>query len=60
MEGAAMHYVCIQEKIPFLQVRSISNEVGIRDKSKWAIREAIVNLNEEIKKIINIISKTAA
>ena len=60
MEGAAMHYVCIQENVSFLQVRSISNEVGIRDKSKWSISEAIFNLNEEIKKIIDTLSKTAA
>jgi futalosine hydrolase len=60
MEGAALHYVCLQENVSFLQVRSISNEVGIRDKSKWSISEAIGNLNEEIKKIIDTISKTAA
>jgi futalosine hydrolase len=46
MEGAAFHYVCLQKKIPFLQVRSISNYVEPRDKSKWKIREAIERLNE--------------
>ena len=60
MEGAALHYVCLQESVPFLQVRSISNEVGIRDKSKWMMKEAIAGLNEEIKKIIDTLSKTAA
>ncbi len=48
MEGAALHYVCLQEKIPFLQLRSVSNEVGIRDKSKWDIKKAIARLNEEL------------
>jgi len=52
MEGAALHYVCLQENIPFLQIRSISNEVGIRDKSKWRIKEAIINLNQETEKLI--------
>ena len=52
MEGAALHYVCLQENIPFLQIRSISNEVGIRDKSKWKMKEAIINLNEETEKLI--------
>jgi futalosine hydrolase len=52
MEGAALHYVCLQENIPFLQIRGISNEVGIRDKSKWKIREAIINLNKETEKLI--------
>jgi futalosine hydrolase len=52
MEGAALHYVCLQENIPFLQIRSISNEVGVRDKSKWKMREAVINLNKETEKLI--------
>ena len=31
MEGAAMHYVCLMEKILFLQLRSISNYIGERN-----------------------------
>ncbi len=53
MEGAAMHYVCLQEHIPFLQIRSISNHVGERDKTKWKIKEAIENLNKELVILIN-------
>lgn len=53
MEGAALHYVCLQENIPFIQIRSISNEVGERDKSKWKMKEAIENLNSELQKLIN-------
>jgi futalosine hydrolase len=48
MEGAALHYVCLQENINFLQLRSISNEVGERDKNKWMVKEAIKNLNIEL------------
>jgi futalosine hydrolase len=48
MEGAALHYVCLMEKIPFLQIRSISNYVGERNKSKWDIKNAVINLNKEI------------
>src|SRR5688572_30487980 len=44
MEGAAFHYVCLQEKIPFVQLRSISNYIGERNKSKWKLTEAISNL----------------
>lgn len=51
MEGAAFHYVCLQQKINFLQLRSISNVVGERDKSKWKMKEAITNLNIELKKL---------
>jgi futalosine hydrolase len=52
MEGAALHYVCLSEKIPFLQLRSVSNYVGERDKNKWALREAIANLNIELQKML--------
>lgn len=48
MEGAAFHYVCLQEAIPFLQLRAVSNFIGERDKSKWMIKEAIDNLNKEL------------
>ena len=52
MEGAAFHYVCLQQKINFLQLRSISNHVGERDKSKWKLKESVENLNKELLKII--------
>lgn len=52
MEGAAFHYACLQEKIPFFQMRSISNYVEVRDKSKWNIPLAIKTLNETLIKYI--------
>lgn len=48
MEGAVLHYVCLQEKIPFIQLRAISNYVGERDKAKWKLKEAIEQLNAEL------------
>ena len=57
MEGAALHYVCLQENIPFLQIRSVSNFVGERDKTKWKMKEAIENLNTELLKLINDLRK---
>ncbi len=48
MEGGPLHYVCLQEGIPFLQLRSVSNTVGIRDKTKWDIRSAIARLNAQL------------
>ena len=48
MEGAALHYVCLMEKIPFVQIRSISNYIGERNKKKWKMNEAITNLNKEL------------
>ncbi|MGB8193386.1 MAG: futalosine hydrolase [Chitinophagaceae bacterium] len=52
MEGAAFHYVCLQEQIPFLQLRTISNYIGERNKEKWALKQAIQNLVEHLQIII--------
>ena len=52
MEGAALHFVALQEKIPFLQMRSLSNFAGERNKSKWMMKEAIDSLNLELQKIL--------
>ena len=52
MEGAALHYVCLQEEISFLQIRAVSNYVGERDKSKWKIKEAFENLNTALTALI--------
>jgi futalosine hydrolase len=51
MEGAALHYICLQEQIPFLQLRSISNFAGERDKSQWKMQTAIEKLNEQLQHI---------
>lgn len=52
MEGAALHYVCLSEKIPFLQLRSVSNYVGERNKSHWALTESITALNIELQRML--------
>ena len=57
MEGAALHYVGLMEGIPFLQLRAISNIVGERDKNNWNMKEAIMNLNEEVINQIKIFSR---
>ena len=52
MEGAALHYVCLLESIPFLQLRCISNDVGVREKSSWRMGDAIINLNRQLASIV--------
>ena len=52
MEGAALHLVCIKENIPFVQIRSISNYVGERNKKKWELKEAVENLNKNLIRLI--------
>lgn len=53
MEGAAFHYCCLMEKIPFLQVRAISNVVGERDKTRWKLEQSISNLNNQLPLLVN-------
>jgi futalosine hydrolase len=52
MEGAAVHFVCLQQAIPFIQLRSVSNYVGERDKNNWKIKEAIAALNQTLQQLL--------
>jgi futalosine hydrolase len=52
MEGAAFHFVCMKENIPFVQIRSISNYVGERNKKKWLLKDSVQNLNTVLIRLI--------
>lgn len=52
LEGAALHYVALLEKIPFIQLRAISNYIGERDKKKWLVQDAVNNLHRQIQETI--------
>jgi len=52
MEGAALHLACLQQQIPFLQIRSVSNQVGVRDKSRWQLTAAIDTLNKKLVELL--------
>jgi len=56
MEGAALHYVCLMEKIQFLQIRGMSNYIGVRNKKKWKIKNSVINLNAELIKIFKTLN----
>ncbi|MBN2682312.1 MAG: futalosine hydrolase [Bacteroidales bacterium] len=45
MEGAGIAYTCIMEKIPFVQIRAISNYVLPRNQQNWNIKLALNNLH---------------
>jgi futalosine hydrolase len=53
MEGAALHYVCLSEGVPFVQLRSISNYIGERNKKNWNMNDSIINLNGTLIRLIN-------
>jgi futalosine hydrolase len=57
MEGAALHYVCLMEQIPFLQIRSVSNMLGDRDKSRWKFKEARESLHKTLVILIQKLEK---
>jgi futalosine hydrolase len=53
MEGAAFMSACLIHKVPFAQVRAVSNFVGRRNREAWKMPEAIQNLGVEALRIIN-------
>jgi len=57
MEGAAVFYVCMHEKIPFLEIRAISNYVESRNTGKWDIPLAIENLTDELFRFLRKFAK---
>lgn len=59
MEGAALHYVCRNFNVPFLQMRAVSNYIGERDKTKWEMKTAIDNINQTLLKYFDKIYKLA-
>jgi futalosine hydrolase len=52
MEGASLHYTCLMEKIPFIQLRSVSNYIAERNKKKWDMQKSLINLNKELISLI--------
>ncbi|TSA38635.1 MAG: futalosine hydrolase [Porphyromonadaceae bacterium] len=52
MEGAAVFYVCKMEDIPVIQIRAISNYVGVRDRHSWKTEEAIAELTKVISELL--------
>jgi futalosine hydrolase len=52
MEGAAFFYACMQAGVEPLQLRAISNYVGVRDRESWEMGGAIARLNEELINVL--------
>jgi futalosine hydrolase len=53
MEGAALHYFCILNAIPFIQIRGISNLVGERNKSNWKIKASMDAVTESCHQLLS-------
>ncbi|MDR0413983.1 MAG: futalosine hydrolase [Prevotellaceae bacterium] len=52
MEGAAFFFACLRRRVKFLQLRSVSNVVGVRDKSQWKTAEALQSLAEAAQRLL--------
>ncbi len=52
MEGAAIAHICAMYKIPMVEVRGISNIVGVRNKKKWNLKLASEKAQSVILKIM--------
>ena len=53
MEGAAFFFACLQAKVPFMEIRAISNFVEPRNKENWNIPLAIDNLNKVVGELLD-------
>lgn len=60
MEGISAHMVCNYLKLPFIQLRTVSNLVGERDKSKWKMQAAINDLNITLVNYLDALNKKVA
>jgi futalosine hydrolase len=53
MEGAAFMFACENERIPYVQIRAVSNMVERRNKENWNMPLAIQNLNAKVIEILD-------
>jgi futalosine hydrolase len=53
MEGAAFMSACLITKVPFAQVRAVSNLVERRNRESWRMAEAIQNLSAAALRIVD-------
>ena len=56
MEGAGFFYVCLNEYVKFMEIRSVSNRVGEEDTSKWDTPKALEALKEAMKEFFRQIA----
>ena len=57
MEGAAVYYVALMEQGPFVEIRTVSNAVGVSDSSKWDNAGARATLLECCRNLLNALAQ---
>jgi futalosine hydrolase len=56
MEGAAFFFACARMQVPSMAIRSISNRVEPRDKSKWQMKGAMDGLENFLRGYLPLIT----
>jgi len=54
MEGAAVAHLCALYKIPLIEIRGISNIVGVRDRRKWNLKLAARNCQQIVLETLQL------
>ncbi|NOZ25856.1 MAG: futalosine hydrolase [Nitrospirae bacterium] len=52
MEGASVAHVCVLHRVPFLEIRGMSNLAGERDKRRWRLKEAAVECQRAVMGVL--------
>ncbi|GFK92389.1 Futalosine hydrolase [Fundidesulfovibrio magnetotacticus] len=52
MEGFALALACLARGLPFLEVRTISNAIGERDRANWKLHEALAGLEAALDALL--------
>ncbi len=52
MEGAAFFYVCKQQNLNFVQLRTVSNLVEPRNRDHWEINMALTRMARQLERLI--------
>ncbi|MBP3953066.1 futalosine hydrolase [Bacillus suaedae] len=55
MEGFGVAMAAKKKGIPFLEIRSISNIIGPRDRDSWKIKDALVSLEKTAKLVTEVV-----
>jgi futalosine hydrolase len=48
MEGGAVAQVCLRYRVPFLEIRGLSNRAGDRNKKRWQLSTALSNCQRAV------------
>ena len=57
MEGAAAAHVCALYRVPFLEVRGVSNLVEDRDREKWQLARAVAAAQDAALQVVDSLGK---